>query len=91
MSWDPYIDNLVSQSKKNGAEHIDKAIIIDKDSGAPWTAHATKHLRVSAVQGSALIVITYASSLMQLMLQCRSCMVYSVCPGFHGVKTSVKT
>ena len=46
MSWDPYIDNLVSQSKKNGTENIDKAIIIDKDSGAPWTGHPQKHLRV---------------------------------------------
>ena len=57
MSWDPYIDNLVSQSKKNGTENIDKAIIIDKDSGAPWTGHPTKHLRVSALKFSELIVI----------------------------------
>ena len=38
MSWDPYIDNLISQSKDAvGAVHIDRACIIGLDGGALWT------------------------------------------------------
>ncbi len=46
-AWDPYIDNLISQSKKNNAENIDRAIIIDKVSGDPWTQK--KSLKVSTI------------------------------------------
>ena len=38
MSWDSYIDNLISQSKDAvGAVHVDRACIIGLDNGAPWT------------------------------------------------------
>ncbi len=37
MSWDSYIDNLISQSKdSSGTCHADKAVIIGLD-GAKWT------------------------------------------------------
>ncbi|XP_033748924.1 profilin-like [Pecten maximus] len=39
MSWDPYIDNLVAQSKDaTGTAHADKACIIGIDGGASWTS-----------------------------------------------------
>lgn len=39
MSWDGYIDNLVSQSKDGaGSAHVDKAVIIGLDGGAKWTS-----------------------------------------------------
>ena len=38
MSWDSYLDNLVSQTKDaSGGTHCDKACIIGLDGGAPWT------------------------------------------------------
>lgn len=38
MSWDSYIDNLISQSKDaSGTTHASKAAIIGIDGGAPWT------------------------------------------------------
>lgn len=39
MSWDSYIDNLISQSKDAvGAVHVDRACIIGLDGGAVWTS-----------------------------------------------------
>lgn len=38
MSWDSYIDNLISQSKDAaGTAHCDKACIIGLDGGSKWT------------------------------------------------------
>ena len=38
MSWDSYIDNLISQTKDAaGQPHTDKACIIGLDGGASWT------------------------------------------------------
>jgi len=40
MSWDSYIDNLISQSRDSaGDPHCDKACIIGKD-GSQWTTSA---------------------------------------------------
>lgn len=39
MSWDSYIDNLISQSKDTaGSVHVDKVCIIGLDDGEPWTS-----------------------------------------------------
>lgn len=39
MSWDSYIDNLISQTKdSSGTTNADKACIIGLDGGAPWTS-----------------------------------------------------
>ena len=38
MSWDSYIDNLLSQTKDaSGTAHADRACIIGIDGGAAWT------------------------------------------------------
>lgn len=38
MSWDGYIDNLISQTKDaSGSTHCDKACIIGMDEGGKWT------------------------------------------------------
>ncbi|XP_071511703.1 profilin-like [Diadema antillarum] len=38
MSWDSYIDNLISQSRDaSGTGHIDRACIFGLDGGAMWT------------------------------------------------------
>ena len=38
MSWDSYIDNLLSQTKDaSGTTHADRACIIGIDGGALWT------------------------------------------------------
>lgn len=39
MSWDPYLDNLLAQSRdQTGSTHADKACIIGLDGGAKWTS-----------------------------------------------------
>ena len=51
MSWDSYIDNLISQTKdSSGTAHADKACIISLDGGAPWTTAA--HPNALALQGN---------------------------------------
>jgi profilin len=51
MSWDSYIDNLVSQTKdSNGVAHSDKACIIGLDGGAPWTTNG--HAMALPLQGN---------------------------------------
>ena len=41
MSWDSYLDNLVSQTKDaSGTAHADRACIIGLDGGAKWTTDA---------------------------------------------------
>ena len=55
MSWDSYIDNLISQTKDAaGSFHCDKACIIGID-GSQWTtaAHASA-LKVSIYDGASL-------------------------------------
>ena len=38
MSWDSYIDNLITQTKdSSGTAHADKVCIIGLDGGAAWT------------------------------------------------------
>ncbi|XP_033098918.1 profilin-like [Anneissia japonica] len=38
MSWNSYIDNLISQSKDSGGRcHVDKACIIGLNGGVKWT------------------------------------------------------
>lgn len=54
MSWDSYLDNLVSQTKDaNGTCHADKAVIIGIDGGAKWTTdgHANA-LKITPDEGA---------------------------------------
>lgn len=48
MSWDSYLDNIVQQSKDgSGTCHVDRACIIGKDGGAPWTTAAHGSVRIT--------------------------------------------
>lgn len=50
MSWDSYIDNLISQTKDaTGTTHADKACIIGLDGGEPWTTAG--HANALKLQG----------------------------------------
>ena len=50
MSWDSYIDNLITQTRDaNGIAHCDKACIIGLDDGGCWTS--TNHPNAVKLQG----------------------------------------
>lgn len=56
MSWDSYIDNLISQTAApDGSLQADKGCIIGLDGGAPWTTSAHPNaLKVSPQEGAAI-------------------------------------
>lgn len=54
MSWDGYIDNIISQSKDaSGTTHVDKAAIIGMDGGGSWTTPGyAKALNLQGSEGA---------------------------------------